>query len=109
MCDSKWQWTTTHDQAYQKAKELLQSSSLLVHFDPQKPLILLCDASPYSIGPVLAHRMSDNSEKLCHTKSKLVRIILPNINLLGASPVTRCGVSLYVNKNVQTTCPKKRW
>ena len=24
--DSKWQWTTTNDQAYQKAKELLQSS-----------------------------------------------------------------------------------
>ena len=24
--DSKWQWTTTHVQVYQKAKELLQSS-----------------------------------------------------------------------------------
>ena len=47
--DSKWQWTKTHDQAYQKPKELLQSSSLLVHFDPQKPLVLSCDTSPYGI------------------------------------------------------------
>jgi transposase InsO family protein len=61
--DSKWKWTTIHDQAYMKAKEYLQSSSLPVHFDPQKPLILSCDASPYGIGAVLAHKMADNSEK----------------------------------------------
>ena len=61
--DSKWQWTKTHDQTYQKAKELLQSSSLVGHFDPQKPLILSYDTSPYGIGALLAHRMPDNSEK----------------------------------------------
>ena len=42
---------------------MLQSSSLLVHFDPSKDLILLCDASQYHLGGVLSHKMEDGSEK----------------------------------------------
>ena len=42
---------------------MLQSSSLSVHFDPSKDLILSCDASPYDVGGVLSHKMEDDSEK----------------------------------------------
>ena len=42
---------------------MLQSSQLLVHFNPQLPLMLSCDASAFGIGAVLAHKMSDGSEK----------------------------------------------
>ena len=34
-----------------------------MHYNPQKPIILPCDASPFSIGPVLSHYMLDDSEK----------------------------------------------
>lgn len=61
--DVPWKWSSEQDRAFQRSKELLTSSKLLVHFDPQLPLLLACDASAYGIGAVLAHRMPDGSEQ----------------------------------------------
>jgi len=44
-------------------KELLISSPLLVHYNPDWPLIVACDVSAYSLGAVLAHCMLDGLEK----------------------------------------------
>ena len=38
---------------------MLQSHSVLVHFDPSNEIVLSCDASPYGMGAVLDHVMSD--------------------------------------------------
>ena len=45
-----WCWETDQDEAFNRAKQQLSSSSLLVHFDPEKKVILSCDASPYGLG-----------------------------------------------------------
>ena len=58
-----WKWNKEHQESFNKSKELLKSSQLLVHYDPEKKLILACDASPYGLGAVLSHRMEDYSEK----------------------------------------------
>ena len=59
-----WRWLSEQEQAFQASKELLMSSKLLVHFNPQLPLLLVCDASAYGIGAMLAHNMPDGSEQL---------------------------------------------
>ena len=46
-------------------KELLKSSGVLVHLHERLPLLFSCDASPYGVGVVLAHRMPDGLEHLC--------------------------------------------
>ena len=59
----KWHWGTDQQKAFQAAKDALQSDSLLVYYDPQKPLVLACDASEYGIGAVLSHIVDGNQEK----------------------------------------------
>ena len=58
-----WKWKTEQQEAFVKAKKLLSSSQLLVHFDPKLEIRLACDASAYGIGAVLSHLMPDGSEK----------------------------------------------
>ena len=45
--DTRWHWGKKQMQAFQKSKELLKSSRLLVNFDSQKELKLACE-EPYS-------------------------------------------------------------
>lgn len=60
--DVKWRWSDDQALAFRKSKELLTSSSLLIHFDSSLPIVLACDASQYGIGAVLAHKMPDGTE-----------------------------------------------
>ena len=61
--NQKWYWGAEQEQAFQVAKDALQTNALLVHYDTTKPLILACDASQYGIGAVLSHSMDDQQER----------------------------------------------
>ena len=50
-------------EAFNKAKSMLASTELLAHFVPGKDVIISCDASPYGVGTVLAHKMIDGTEQ----------------------------------------------
>ncbi|KRZ71620.1 Transposon Tf2-11 polyprotein [Trichinella papuae] len=58
----KWIWGKQHERAFEEAKSLLQSSSVLAHYNTNLPLQVTCDASPYGVGAVLSHVMSDGTE-----------------------------------------------
>ena len=59
----KWRWDQAHETAFKRVKKAMVSETVLAHFDPGKPLLLACDASPYGVGAVLSHVMEDGSER----------------------------------------------
>ena len=61
--DVVWKWEVEQQEAFDKAKNQLQSSDVPVHYDPEKELVVSCDASPYGVGAVLSHVMEDGSER----------------------------------------------
>ena len=58
-----WYWGDNQKRAFQTAKSQLTLADLLTHFDPDRKLIMSCDASPYGLGAVLAHELEDESDR----------------------------------------------
>ena len=67
---SLWNWKKEQKEAFTKAKGLLTSPKLLVHFDPKRDLLITCDASPYGVGAVLSHSWEDGSGKPIYYASR---------------------------------------
>ena len=60
---TKWLWSESREAAFLWAKEILSIEQILVHNDPNKPLIPSVDATSHGIGAVLSHEMEDGSER----------------------------------------------
>ena len=54
-------WGKPQEEAWQAIKKQLTAACLLTHFDPDKEVILACDASPY--GMVLSSRTGQRKER----------------------------------------------
>ena len=55
----EWIWGSRQERSFTAAKQALLSSDVLTYYNPNKELLLDCDASPYDIGAVLSHRMEN--------------------------------------------------
>ena len=66
----KWNWSGAQGIAFRKAKEVLSSSQVLVHFEPDKKLVVTRDASPYGVGAVLSHLSEDGIERPIYYASR---------------------------------------
>lgn len=58
---SAWNWTERHDKAFEECKKMLDSPPILVHYDPDLPIQVTCDASSYGLGSVISHKMTDGT------------------------------------------------
>ena len=61
--DSKWQWTSEEQEAFNTLKYKLIKAPILCLYSSQLPLILACDASHYGLGVVISYILPDGSEK----------------------------------------------
>ena len=61
--DTPWKWSAECVAAFDELKQMLADKTRLVHFDPEKPIVLATDASPYGIGAVISHVLPDGSEE----------------------------------------------
>ena len=61
--DVKWKWSETCQASFEKIKHHLKSADVLVHYQPELPLVLATDASPYGVGAVISHIMPDGRER----------------------------------------------
>lgn len=63
MKDVKFIWSADCERAFMRTKDILKSDLLLMHFNPNLPIIVSADASKKGVGGVLMHKLPDGSMK----------------------------------------------
>lgn len=61
--ETSFEWDDKCEKTFQESKQWLLGSSLLTHYNPDKELGLVCDASSYGVGAVLFHIEDDGEER----------------------------------------------
>ena len=59
----KWSWGAEEEASFRVVKEMLLQDKVLVHYDPDLPLVLATDSSSYGLGAVLSHRTPEGEER----------------------------------------------
>ena len=59
---ARWVWSGACEKAFVGAKQAMVSAEVLVHYNPELPILVAADASSYGIGAVLSHILPDGSE-----------------------------------------------
>ncbi|KAM7281463.1 uncharacterized protein ISCGN_006127 [Ixodes scapularis] len=53
MNSEPWAWSDKQDNAFQETKNLVARAPVLAYYNPQKPLMVQCDASEHGLGAAL--------------------------------------------------------
>ena len=56
-------WDKECKKAFEEVKQMITSDNVLVHYNPDLPVIISCDASTYGLGTVLSHRLPNGDER----------------------------------------------
>lgn len=58
-----WFWSSDCEKSFKDIKTVILSSKVLVHYNPELPLVLSVDSSSYGLGSVLSHRFPNGDER----------------------------------------------
>ncbi|GFO41416.1 polyprotein [Plakobranchus ocellatus] len=58
----RWCWGKNQESAFSRAKNVLSSDKVLMHFNPKREIVLVCDASPIGVGAILS-QVDDNGDE----------------------------------------------
>ena len=75
-------WDSAQDQAFNKVKEVIRTSPVLVYFDPSKPTTLQVDASQKGLGATLMQEgrpIAFASKSLTQSEQKYAQIEKKNV------------------------------
>ncbi|XP_053967934.1 uncharacterized protein K02A2.6-like [Anastrepha ludens] len=70
--NEKFNWNADCQKAFQQFKRILNSDSMLTHYNPNLPLKVAADASNRGIGAFICHVFPDGSEKVIQHASKVL-------------------------------------
>ena len=93
--DCKWTWGKRQMEALNQAKGMLNSSDLLVHYDPSKELVLSCDAWPYGLGAVLSHIIDGKEKPISYASRTLSSAELNYAQLDKEGAAVICGIKKF--------------
>lgn len=68
---SKFVWSTSCQEAFDRAKREVCKDVSLSHFDPKKEIVLICDASNVGVSAVLAHRENNEDRPIAFASRTL--------------------------------------
>ena len=69
--DVPWFWTESCRNACETVRQLLTSSQVLEHYQPDKPVTLAVDASPHGIGAVISHQLDNDDRPIAYASRTL--------------------------------------
>ena len=67
----KWEWSDKCVETFRKLKEILTKENVLIHYDPNKELLLATDASPVGLGAVILHRVEGKEYPIAYASRTL--------------------------------------
>ncbi len=60
----KWNWSDECERCFVECKKLILSAKILIHYDPNKPIVMVCDASNTGISAILCHVVNNEEQPI---------------------------------------------
>lgn len=67
----KYEWSEVCEKSFNRVKQLINQNNILELYDPNKPIVVAADASPYGVGAILSHLVNGVEKPVLFASSTL--------------------------------------